>query len=324
MDCHLNNSTTWKLLGVFKEASYFGNDAFFEQLFKHEGYCVWDDEDVYDFMSDGREEGWTQGCVSTGVKGNDFYFDSNSDTNGYLYIDLKPTWNGNMTHGLYTDSNCKYEYEGLDTNIDSIAKNMGLLYGKYVDQWNDALEIYKVCQPCRAYNINNNYDMGYTYANEAENGDRRLDGDYSYSSDVNEGYFQCNDDAGYTNVNQCMKFRTHAELEVATWEDLVTATNQGGILEIKVGGTVFGSERMSQEQYEYLILQRRKGIASQARKAQSQAAQVRKMEPEAASWEQFGKLSMFAGIGVLVLTLLRVWCKCRSQKAEHNLSEPLL
>jgi hypothetical protein len=38
-------------MGVFKEASYFGNDAFFEQLFKHEGVCLWNDDDLYEFMS---------------------------------------------------------------------------------------------------------------------------------------------------------------------------------------------------------------------------------------------------------------------------------
>ena len=95
-------------MGVFKEASYFGNDAFFEQLFKHLGFCVWNDDDLYDFMSDSREASWTQGCVSTGVYGNSFYYPEGMSA-GYLYIDLRPTWNGNMTNGLYVDSNCKYE-----------------------------------------------------------------------------------------------------------------------------------------------------------------------------------------------------------------------
>lgn len=309
-------------MGVFKEASYFGNDAFFEQLFKHEGVCLWNDDDLYEFMSDAREEAWTQGCVSTGVKGNDFYYQDDENGNGYLYIDLKPTWNGNMTNGLYIDQYCKTEYEGLDVDVEKVSKNMGLLYGDYLDLWNDALEVYKVCQPCRAYNLQNNYDMGYGYGGDDDG--RRLDGDYSYYDDVNEGYFQCADDADYTNVNQCMKFRTHAELEVATWEDLVTATNQGGILQVKVGETIFGSERMSAEQNEYLIMQRRKGLATEARKAQMQARQVKAMRPEAELWEKTGKVTLSVGVVLLFLSLLRAWCKCRSNSQQRNLEEPLL
>ena len=323
MDCHLSNTTTWKLMGVFKEASYFGNDAFFEQLFKHEGVCVWNDDSVYEFMSEARSDAWTQGCVSTGIKGNSYFFDSSSSSSSsssgsnYLYIDLKPTWNGNMTYGLYTDQYCKKEYEGLDVDVDKVAKNMGLLYGNTLTKWNDALEIFKVCQPCRAYNLENNFDMGYDSG-------RRLDGDYSYYDDVNEGFFQCRDDAGYTNVNQCMKFRTHAELEVATWEDLVTATNQGGILQVQVGDTIFGSERMSATQYEYLLLQRRKGLASQANKAQIQANQIKAMQPEAVAWQKLGHLSVTIGAGVLGLVLLRVLCTCCRGRRQTDLADPLL
>lgn len=321
MDCHLNNSTTWELMGVFKEASYFGNDAFFEQLFKHEGVCLWNDDDLYEFMSDSREQAWTQGCVSTGVKGNDYYYDSTSyqnDGGNYLYIDLKPTWNGNMTHGLYIDSACKTEYDGLDVDVDSVAANMGLLYGSYLDTWNDALEVYKVCQPCRAYNIKNDYDGGYQ-----DNGDRRLDGDYDYYNDVNEGYFQCSDDAGYTNVNQCMKFRTHAELEVATWEDLVTATNQGGILQVNINGTIFGSERMSAEQWEYQQNKRRSEIAADARKAKLQSAKVSQLAPKAKNWEITGNLAIALGCLTLFVAILKIFRSCRIVD-DSSLADPLL
>jgi hypothetical protein len=325
MDCHLSNTTTWKLMGVFKEASYFGNDAFFEQLFKHEGVCVWNNDDLYEFMSESRSSAWTQGCVSTGVKGNAYYFDSTSSSSSsssgssYLYIDLKPTWNGNMTYGLYTDEYCKTEYEGLDVDVERVARNMGLLYGNTLSTWNDALEIFKVCQPCRAYNLENNFDMGYD-----GDGDRRLAGDYSYYDDVNAGYFQCRDDAGYTNVNQCMKFRTHAELEVATWEDLVTATNQGGILQVKVGNTVFGSDRMSAEQYEYLLLQRRTGLASEANQARVKANNIKAMQPEAVAWQQIGHLSVTIGVGVFALVMLRVLCTYYCGKRQNKLADPLL
>ena len=44
MDCHERSSSThWKLVGVLKETE--GMYDFTEQLFKHEGYCVWGDDD---------------------------------------------------------------------------------------------------------------------------------------------------------------------------------------------------------------------------------------------------------------------------------------
>lgn len=314
------DTTTWELLGVFKEAVYFGNDAFFEQLFKHEGVCVWNDEDLYDFMSEARQGSWSEGCIRTKTM--------NDDGSDYLYIDLKPTYNGNMTYALYTDYICKSEYDGLNVAVDSVAKSMGLLYGDYLDQWNDALEIYKVCQPCRAYNLQYSYSSskssyssssymnryskysngkyqyysssassnygsssGYNkynsyayYASQHQNNGGGNDGYNRYGNgrkladdddyyDPNEGYFECDDDADYTNVNQCMKFRTHAELEVATWEDLVAATNQGGILQINVSGTIFGSERISREQQKYIDNVRRQEVAqAKAEKAAAKEA----------------------------------------------------
>jgi hypothetical protein len=325
MDCHLNNSTTWKLMGVFKEAGYFGKDAFFEQLLKHEGVCLYEQYDVggydfYEFMSEARESSWTEGCVKTSVqitssfyKYNDYY--KSQQTDGYLYIDLKPTWNGNMTYGLYTDSTCKYEYELPDADVDSIAKTMGLLYGNDLTSWNNGLEAYKVCQPCRAYNIHNDYSTD-EYSDY-----------YSADTDPNEGYFQCNDDARYTNVNQCMKFRTHADLEVATWEDLVTATNQGGILEVNVSGTIFGSERMSAEDYKYLIKMRQEEVSSEARKVTQyrlDAARVENMKPEVKTWNLMGGVSLATGL----LCLLGVACLLRrkhfGRPQEKKLKQPLL
>ena len=254
MDCHLANTTTWTLMGVYMEAAYFGNDAFFEQLFKHEGVCLWNDDELYEFMSETRESSFPQGCVETGVQ---------NDWGDYLYIDLKPAPSGNMALGLYLDDACKEEYIGGYTLVDNIAASLGLIYGNDLDSWNKALEVYKVCQPCRAYNLNDNEGgNAYYYDNEG-----------CYQEDVNGGYFQCEDDAGYTNVNQCMKFRTHAELEAASWEDLVTATNQGGLLQLNISGTIFGSERESYQQvlydqkmkYEEMAVDEEARLAAQAK-----------------------------------------------------------
>jgi hypothetical protein len=59
MDCHDPWSTSWELIGVYKESVDFGNDMFFEQLFKHQGYCLWDG-DKESFDDDGGNGGGSQ------------------------------------------------------------------------------------------------------------------------------------------------------------------------------------------------------------------------------------------------------------------------
>jgi hypothetical protein len=319
-------------MGVYKEASYFGNDAFFEQLFKHEGICVWNDDDVYDFMSSAREEAWPSGCVKT---------------NYGVYLDLKPTLNGNMSYGLYTDEICRSAYTGSDLYVDLVAKNMGLLSGSSMNMWNDALEVFKTCQPCRAYNLakqynangnsygyggsssssssssSNNYYSNYNkYGNrrdeeegeeeEEEEGktrtnNRNLGGsDYDPYTDPNEGYFQCNDDAGYTNVNQCMKFRSHADLEVATWEDLVIATEQGGILDIDIGGTTFGIAKMNVAEQLYMQQLREKQLRKEEADYRALVASVPSSKPVVMAG------TMAIAIGAVALTFVLLWIFCRA------------
>ena len=304
-------------MGVFKEASYFGNDAFFEQLFKHEGICVWNNDDLYSFMQTARKNYWPNGCISTGIQIKNSYSNSYGS---YLYLDLRPTWNGNMTYGLYSDAICKNEYDLPDMNVDTITKNLGLLYGSSLQTWNNGLEAFKVCQPCKAYNLKNTYASSSYY------------GSYSDSSDPNNGYFQCYDDADYTNVNQCMKFRSHAELEVCTWEDLVTATNQGGILQVKVGDTIFGSERITKEEYQSLLKAQRESNLKWS-KAQAQtvamyrmeAEKVEAMKPAAERWSSLGSTSIAMGaiaiLGAVMWVTKRHIDRMFPSKA---LSEPLL
>jgi len=286
MDCHLQNTSTWTLMGVYKEAEYFGNDAFFEQLFKHEGYCLWNDYDLYEFMSDARQGAWPEGCVSTGQSTRNAYGDY-----VYLYLDLKPTFNGNMSYGLYEDSICRTEYFGDQISVDSIAKSMGLLYGEYIDTWNQGLEVYKVCQPCKNYNLQNVSN----YRN------RRLD-DFDANNDPNEGYFMCTDIADWTNVNQCMKYRTHAQLEVASWEDLVVATEQGGILDVVIGGTVFGKEKLSYDQQQYY-----KNVFKQAIKEEKQYTQLVASVPSPAPYLLGAKISLICGPLLLLLSLVWIY-----------------
>lgn len=230
-----------------------------------------------------------------------------------------------MTYGLYTDGNCKTEYEGLDVSVETVSKGMGLLYGNYLKKWNDGLEIFKVCQPCMAYNLKNNY----------ANTNRNLGNSYNYYNDPNAGYFRCDDPANWVNVNQCMKFRTHADLEVATWEDLVTATNQGGILEVDVGGTVFGSQRMSAEQWKYIQNQRRYGLDKQRQEyTQLQAEARRVSEAEMAAearekelmsvWRYVAAAVWSTGVLMLVFAVCRAFRTCRAEQDDETFSEPLI
>lgn len=292
MDCHDANTETWELMGIYKEAVYYGGDAFFEQLFKHEAYCVWNDEDKYEFMSDSREK-WTSGCVETG------YTDQFGDS---LYIDLKPGYNGNMQNALYSDEICKTEYNGSDLDVDSVAYSLGVLSGNDLSLWNSYMEPFKVCQPCKAYNLNS--------------GRRDLS---NYNSG---GSFQCDDDAGYTNVNQCMKFRAHGDLEIATWEDLVIGTEQGGILEIIVGQTYFGTKYMTTSQAQYLQNQMQKKAAV-AQQEEDEYKQIVNTMPSTTPIMMFGLSVLFLGTVSLVGSI--VWGVTQLDK-DHDvvMEEPLI
>jgi hypothetical protein len=197
-----------------------------------------------------------------------------------------------------------------------------MIYGSYIDEWNTAMEVYKVCQPCRTYDLSASFTNYDDYYGGDDDGDGSYWGnpDDDGYSDPNEGYFWCADDADYTNVNQCMKFRTHADLEVATWEDLVTATNQGGILQVKVGDTVFGSESMSYQQvinYHYML-----DAQDSEYKADVKAA--KNLEQEAAPWVTRGHRMMFFGTAALVGSFAFVVFQRFQAQWTGGLSEPLV
>ena len=237
MDCHLPN-TNFKLLGVFKEQNF---GQWMEQLFKHEGVCVWTDEE-YEFMQSERRA-WPEGCTNMGI----------TDGNGnYLYFDIKPRVHGDVDVGVYTDEQCIQDYTGRESHLDLIEEyytnnnddDQGgqddhddeqdtLSLETYIEKWNDAFDIFKYCQPCRAYDLGWNTDL--------KEGEDRQGGQDEDEGD-NDSYFTCRDDAGYTNVNQCMKFRTHTDMDVAYFEDIRLASNQGTINHLNVQGTHYGSK----------------------------------------------------------------------------------
>jgi hypothetical protein len=172
MDCHLPE-TKFQLLGFYKQEEF---SEWFEQLFKHQGYCIWNDQDIFELMY-GNYDSWPDECTETEV-----YL---ADGTTALYYDLKPVADGNMTIGLYTDARCTSEYT-IDTVLgnENGNKDDGMMLGDYANMWNEAMSIYKVCQPCRAYNLQG----------ENQEHRRRLEEEPS-------GLFQCNDKAGYTGAS---------------------------------------------------------------------------------------------------------------------------
>ncbi|KAL7560767.1 hypothetical protein ACA910_005335 [Epithemia clementina (nom. ined.)] len=266
MDCHLQGSNHFKLLGFFKEPNFA---QFYEQLFKHSAICLWD-EDTYDFMQTMREV-WPSGCTNSGV----------TDGKNTLYFDVKPKDNADLTIGLYTDARCSVDYQGQEETADVLAAYSG--YGNnngnsmtvgdlyyYMDYWNSAMASFKQCQPCKSYDLSAEYEepeyceevektddyyksmyghYWYYYKKYGEPGDDYYlnkyvslygkcegeDKEDDYSNDDSQGHFTCEDDAGYKNVNQCMKFATHTRMMAATFRDVLIGANQGTIMPVYVG-----------------------------------------------------------------------------------------
>jgi hypothetical protein len=224
MDCHLSDTENFYLIGFFKEPNF---GSFYEQLFKHHGYCLWDDEE-YEFMQNMREN-WPHCCTSSGLE---------DEKGNILYFDKKPLPDAEVMLGLYTDDRCSVDYTGKksvktvvtyyeanykaevdeDEGSRDQKRRQNLDVGSlvtYMDEWNKGMATYKQCQPCKAHTID--------YAREKSSDDQyfqskygsvfyyyKRDDDYylydddggnnqdDYSSDDSNGNFLCEDDAGYS------------------------------------------------------------------------------------------------------------------------------
>jgi len=206
MDCH-ESDTNFQLLGFFKHADYY---RWMEQLFKHEGYCIWSD-DEYNLMGNAYDN-LPLSCTAT---------EAYDENNRPIYYAIRPVSGGDIDIGLYTDADCRYDYYGDQVDVNDLAFGSGdnshsgsgdeyETVQDYLDAFNDAFSIFKVCQPCLAYTLG--------------------------ADD-----FYCYDDAGYENVNQCMKFRTKCVLQSASLNDVARATEQGTTKRVDVMGQVLGT-----------------------------------------------------------------------------------
>jgi hypothetical protein len=256
MDCHLEG-TEFELLGIFKEPETY---EWFAQLFKHEGNCVWT-EDEYDFMSENLEN-WPEGCSESSISG--------------LYYSTKPIEGGGMGIGAYTDYLCTQE---SNAEVDVYELTGGSYDQDYLDEWNAGLSIYTICQPCVAYT-----PAWMSKYQDGNNQGRRLDND-------GNGDFECYDAAGYTNVNQCMKFNSQTEMVPITDYDIMKASVQGGLTNIP-------------DQIRSVI------------KEQARTAQAGEFEAPVSFWIGLG----YVAIAVLVVVFARI----QSQSKQGSLNEALM
>lgn len=237
MDCHLD-STNFSVLGFFKHRNY---DDWMEQLFKHEGMCVWSEEE-YAFMKNARKA-WPQGCIDSGTMTDDGEYN--------LYYNIKPQKNGRIGVGLYSDSECLVDYSVTTDEMEDIIGNLfvdgngsGSQDENYdfssdslsdsMDRWHSAFDVWHTCHPCVAYDIENLDGTKYTSNGDDyyNNGRRELGGEYSAQGET----FECYDDAGYTNVNQCMKFSAKTVMKTATFRDLSLGRTQATLVEYPLTG----------------------------------------------------------------------------------------
>eukprot|EP00535_Pseudo-nitzschia_heimii_P009854 CAMPEP_0197173388 /NCGR_PEP_ID=MMETSP1423-20130617/344_1 /TAXON_ID=476441 /ORGANISM="Pseudo-nitzschia heimii, Strain UNC1101" /LENGTH=498 /DNA_ID=CAMNT_0042622203 /DNA_START=192 /DNA_END=1688 /DNA_ORIENTATION=- len=243
MDCHLED-TNFSVLGFFKHRNY---DDWMEQLFKHEGMCVWTEEE-YAFMKNARKS-WPQGCIDSGAMTDDGEFN--------LYYNIKPLRNGRIAVGLYTDSQCLDDYSVTTDELEDIIGNLFVdgdgsesqdenydfssdSLSDSLNRWHSAFDVWHTCHPCVAYDIENldgskytDDDGNYYYNDDGyNNGRRKLGGEYNAQGDV----FECYDDAGYTNVNQCMKFSAKTVMKTATFRDLSLGRIQQTLVEYPLSG----------------------------------------------------------------------------------------
>lgn len=226
MDCHASD-TSWSLLGFFKHASY---DDWMEQLFKHEGMCVWNEKE-YAFMKNARKA-WPEGCTDSGVMRD----------GKNLYYDIKPKSGGRISLSLYVDTKCLTEYSDDTDVVEDILGNFFVNNGgnshdsgdggnydfsgdslqTSMNRWNAAFDVWTVCHPCVAHDIRNTdgsmyYNSYYGYNNNYYYyGNRELGGEYAPEGEK----FECYDDAGYTNVNQVSVARVGRDLFLISHEVL--------------------------------------------------------------------------------------------------------
>jgi hypothetical protein len=114
-------------------------------------------------------------------------------------------------------------------------------YATAIETWNEYMSQFKICQPCKAYNLQSDKQDQNKHKRR---GRRKLENEGDGSATAR---YNCYDEAGYTNVNQCYKFETKTKMTIAVAEDLQMASELGTILRIKAYGRWYGEGGYSSE-----------------------------------------------------------------------------
>lgn len=195
---------------MFKESDGLYDWA--EQLFKHEGYCIWDaDKEDKEDQKDGDDNSdytFMQKTLENWMGGECKEMKLTDSSGNTLYLDTKPLPGGNLTYGLYLDNRCSQEssisfyqyivdyystyYYSEEQGIEAAEQ-----FGSVLARWNELMSAYKVCQPCRAYSS----------LLSSENEENDEDGNDGEGAPEKWGY-NCYDDAGYRNCNQVCQGET--------------------------------------------------------------------------------------------------------------------
>lgn len=143
MDCHEPN-TNFQLLGFFKDQN---TQEWLNTLTYGEGACIWD-RNEYTTMQTDRSD-WPEQCTMSNTK---------LDDGSYLYIGQRPIPQGRIELGLYTNSLCSMDYLGSEKSLEEVMQyylnkenDEQSNYSFPFEDWNNALDVFKTCQPCVTY-----------------------------------------------------------------------------------------------------------------------------------------------------------------------------
>lgn len=184
-------------------------------LANYQGSCSWDDDEYATVLA----AAWLpKGCTQLGD--ND------------LFYDFKPLSGGSIDIGVYVDEHCSLEStDNLDLNAlmsEQVGENVDL--SEQLKLVNSALDTFKVCQPCRTYDLS----VEYYNPNEQDENDDEQDGNddggnNQEDEDPNHFNFVCSDAAGNNGINMCEAFAQNSEISAATLSEVYTASSTGTI-----------------------------------------------------------------------------------------------
>ena len=128
----------------------------------------------------------------------------------YVYSDVQPQGEGNMTFGLYADASCsefaqynmteyiRFYFRGYYRD-QSMGNSEAAGFDRMIETWNDYMRKWKICQPCQSYSL-----QVTTSDNDDGDGNERrfLGGNNDGGCEEESNGYNCYDDAGYLNCNQ--------------------------------------------------------------------------------------------------------------------------